>query len=58
MNKYGTYKIFYCKERHEYFHVPHDDIDRLMEKYAEQGLTLIEVDDPYEPSKMHIVQPG
>lgn len=57
MNKYATYKIYYCKERNEYIQVPHDDIERMMEKYAKQGLVLEEICDPYEPDTCRIVQP-
>ena len=57
MNKYGTYITYYCKETKEYFRIPHSDSKQTLEKYAEQGLTLEEVRDPYEPSEVHIIQP-
>ena len=58
MEKYGTYKVYYCKERKEYIHIPHAREEKTLVKYAEQGLTLVEVEDNGGQDKMRIVQPG
>lgn len=58
MEKYGTFKVYYCEERKEYIQVPHSSEEKALEKYAKQGLTLIEVSDNGRVDKMRIVQPG
>jgi len=58
MEKYGTYKVYYCEERKEYIQVPHSNEEQALEKYARQGLTLVEVKDNDRRNKVQIVQPG
>ena len=57
MNKYATFKVYYCKKTREYLQVPHSDINDTLEKYAAEGLILEEIVDPYEPDALRIVQP-